>query len=169
MTPYRMTVSQTGGKWSTQHSQLVSITFKMTPYRMTVSQTGGKWSTQHSQLVPITFKMTPYRMTVSQTGGKWSTQHSQLVSIHKRQVDSRLHLIRRDSCNCKMVTWFMHLQNSTNYVRCLTCLSSTPLACSPMDYYKSSLSDVMNGKKQENKGTVHPCTGTEALYRPYGP
>jgi hypothetical protein len=22
---------------------------------------------------------------------------------------------------------------------------------------------------QVNKGKVHPCTGTEALYRPYGP
>jgi len=23
--------------------------------------------------------------------------------------------------------------------------------------------------KKKIKGTVHPCTGTEALYRPYGP
>jgi hypothetical protein len=24
-------------------------------------------------------------------------------------------------------------------------------------------------KRQERVGKVHPCTGTEALYRPYGP
>jgi hypothetical protein len=30
---------------------------------------------------------------------------------------------------------------------------------------KSVYSEVRNGKK----GKVSPCTGTEALYRPYGP
>jgi len=28
--------------------------------------------------------------------------------------------------------------------------------------------DQQNGKGKD-KGKVHPCTGTEALYRPYGP
>ena len=28
---------------------------------------------------------------------------------------------------------------------------------------------VMAAVKRDSKGKVHPCTGTEALYRPYGP
>jgi len=43
-----------------------------------------------------------------------------------------------------------------------------PIHCpeTSMTYYKSTLRNITEGK---GKGKVHPCTGTEALYRPYGP
>ena len=34
------------------------------------------------------------------------------------------------------------------------------------DYSAQAYSTDVNGK---GKGKVHPCTGTDALYRPYGP
>ena len=34
----------------------------------------------------------------------------------------------------------------------------------------NSLNDAIHiGKVSYSKGKVHPCTGAEALYRPYGP
>ena len=38
-------------------------------------------------------------------------------------------------------------------------------------YVRSVLQDVAGQTYTDivEKGTVHPCTGTEALYRPYGP
>jgi hypothetical protein len=38
----------------------------------------------------------------------------------------------------------------------------------PTDLEKSMLAAFTNGVKK-GKGKVHPCTGTEALYRLYGP
>jgi len=37
----------------------------------------------------------------------------------------------------------------------------------PSIFHSDKLIYLSNGKKGKDK--VHPCTGTEALYRPYGP
>jgi hypothetical protein len=40
-----------------------------------------------------------------------------------------------------------------------------------MYLYEESSTKTVTQQKQyyKGKGNVHPCTGTEALYRPYGP